>query len=344
MPQMVNRRSVPLSSLQVAKRLRPINYAYPIWDETAVIEALVRQHELLDLPVPKFVTLDSLECLRDKLQPQMISIYSDAIHRLTASALRAAEENWPRHRPRVKRSLVIRVLQPEARHSILMEAGFSEQLRRLRVKDISDDIFRTIEALERTLRTDDLLQLIRVGMLHVRACANGLGYYAATENGFYLVPLPRMAFQDNQLHREDGLAVRWPGGDGYFFLRGQSFTKDQHWRLMNKEFSPAHLMDISDADKRAIALAYLKPDVLIQALEAELMHTGQKGTRLYRTRLFPGIWHEATYFMLMDDASTDRQFIEWVPHDVGRAHHAELCQAHAFGITLEQWLSITSEG
>ena len=47
----------------------------------------------------------------------------------------------------------------------------------------------------------------------------------------------------------------------------------------------------------------------------------------------------------MRDAShPEREFVEWVSPDVGRRRNAELCQAHAFGITLEQWLSVDLEG
>jgi hypothetical protein len=51
------------------------------------------------------------------------------------------------------------------------------------------------------------------------------------------------------------------------------------------------------------------------------------------------------YIIHMRDAShPDREFIEWVEPAIGSQRNAELCQAHAFGISLEDWLSIRQEG
>jgi hypothetical protein len=51
------------------------------------------------------------------------------------------------------------------------------------------------------------------------------------------------------------------------------------------------------------------------------------------------------YFINMRDAShPEREFIEWVDPHIGRQRNAELCQAHGFGISLDEWLSIKQEG
>jgi hypothetical protein len=49
------------------------------------------------------------------------------------------------------------------------------------------------------------------------------------------------------------------------------------------------------------------------------------------------------YCIWMKDASTDREFIEWTPPEIGKQGNAELCQAEAFGIPLEDWLLIKQE-
>ena len=47
------------------------------------------------------------------------------------------------------------------------------------------------------------------------------------------------------------------------------------------------------------------------------------------------------YFIFMRDAShPEREFIYWVDPRVGARGDVELCQAHAFGITLQEWLSV----
>jgi hypothetical protein len=47
----------------------------------------------------------------------------------------------------------------------------------------------------------------------------------------------------------------------------------------------------------------------------------------------------------MRDAShPEREFIEWVDPEIGKQRNAELCQARAFGVSLDEWLSIEQEG
>lgn len=333
----------PVNFREPYRSLRKINYADPLWDEAAVIEALTRQHELLGLPVPAFHTVDSLPCLVEDFRPSSSSRWCGRIDGLTRQALR---DDWQRVDNRRQWAFVRRFLQVVARNSVFESVGLDPWWSRVPyIRHVTEDVFRTLRAVRSSNQNDDVRRLIEVGMYMLEAVSNGLAYYGVTDDAFYLVPLPRMMFQDGVLHNEAGQAVEWQNGDGFYFLRGVEFSEDQHWRLMHGEFGPAQLADIHQADRRAIALSYFKPDALIGALDAKLIDTGKKGTRLYKTWLFPdvGIKDEAAYFMLMDDASTDRQFIEWVPPKVGSQGDAELCQAEAFGITLDEWLSIPAE-
>jgi hypothetical protein len=51
------------------------------------------------------------------------------------------------------------------------------------------------------------------------------------------------------------------------------------------------------------------------------------------------------YFIHMRDAShPEREFVEWVDPQVGKQRDAELCQGYAFGISLDEWLSIEQDG
>ena len=80
------------------------------------------------------------------------------------------------------------------------------------------------------------------------------------------------------------------------------------------------------------------------------MDTGAKGTSLYRLPLPLRMIEDRVqgnfdYFIHMRDASyPEREFVEWVDPRVGSQRNADLCQAHAFGISLEQWLAIEQEG
>jgi hypothetical protein len=86
--------------------------------------------------------------------------------------------------------------------------------------------------------------------------------------------------------------------------------------------------------------------------DAEVLDRGARGTPLYRLALPPRSardrkrgYRDYDYFIHMRDAShPERQFVEWVDPQLGRQRDAELCQAHAFGISLDDWLSIDQEG
>ncbi len=83
-----------------------------------------------------------------------------------------------------------------------------------------------------------------------------------------------------------------------------------------------------------------------------LLDVGLKGTRLYRLILpariaadRPRGYGQFDYFIHMRDAShPEREFVEWVDPIIGRMGNAELCQAQAFGIPLDVWLSVGQEG
>lgn len=334
--------STSVRPYQIVRALRSISYANPLWDESAVIEALTLQHDLLGLPIPRFQTVGSLDELAEMITPQPPApAHSRSIYDLAARVLGPDKTTVPT-RLRTVRGIIRNTFQVNARQSIYESAGLMRRWR-YGVKDVTEDVLRLIRVLELPAQNDNARTLIDVNMTIVSSAANGLAYYVARDEVFYLVPLPRMTFQNDVLHSEARMAVEWDNGDGYYYLHGIEFTEDQHWRLMNDEFSVERLISISHADKRAAALSYFKPAALMKALDATLIDTGQKGTRLYRARSASLMMRTEAYFMLMDDASTDRQFVEWVPPAVGRLGDAELCQAKAFGITLEEWLSIPPE-
>jgi hypothetical protein len=67
---------------------------------------------------------------------------------------------------------------------------------------------------------------------------------------------------------------------------------------------------------------------------------GVKGTKLYRVKNFMDTG-STEYCIVMKDASTDRVFLEWVEPKVGEIGDADLCQARAFGIGLDEYLNLT---
>lgn len=188
------------------------------------------------------------------------------------------------------------------------------------------------------------------------ACRNGLGWLIAANRTAIIVPTPIVRLAEGSsdvLHDDTGrMAVVWPDGNGYYFLQGSEFEKRLYFQVINHDLLIQDIAALDNADQRAIALQYLTFEQLVLDSDAELLDRGIRGTALYRLPLPPRIARDRKqdyggfdYFIHMRDAShPEREFIEWVDPQVGCQRDAELCQAHAFGISLDDWLSIEQEG
>jgi len=184
----------------------------------------------------------------------------------------------------------------------------------------------------------------------------GLGWLIPASREVLIVPQPTLRFAEGipgMLHDDTGRpAVEWADGTGHYCLRGTEFGTTLYRKIIKSELSLDDVAAINDADQRSIALQYFTFERLVASAGAQLLDSGIKETRLYRLRLPPQLaadrapgYGRYDYFIHMRDAShPQREFIEWVDPKIGRDHNAELCQAHAFGITLEDWLEISQEG
>lgn len=185
---------------------------------------------------------------------------------------------------------------------------------------------------------------------------HGLGWMIPANKDVLIVPRPALRCLEDRpaiLHADSGrMAVEWPDGTGFYFLRGTPFEASLYTQVINGQLSLDQITALDNADHRSIALSYMTFDELVRRSDAELLDIGVKGTSLYRLPLPGRIARDRVrgyggydYFIHMRDAShPEREFIEWVAPRIGARRNAELCQAHAFGLTVEQWLSIEQEG
>jgi hypothetical protein len=188
------------------------------------------------------------------------------------------------------------------------------------------------------------------------ACSNGLGWLIAADYTAIIVPAPVVRVAEGRpdvIHDDTGrMAVVWPDGHGYYFLHGSEFDKRLYYQIINHDLLIQDIAALDNADQRAIALQYLTFEQLVIDSDAELLDRGMRGTALYRLPLPPRIARDRKpdygafdYFIHMRDAShSEREFVEWVDPQIGKQRNAELCQAFAFGISLDDWLSIEQEG
>jgi hypothetical protein len=189
-----------------------------------------------------------------------------------------------------------------------------------------------------------------------RAHRAGLGWVIPACRELLLVPAPAVRFAEGSLgvlHDDTGHpALQWHDGSGLYFLHGAEFDVSTYRRTIAGALAITDIAALPNADQRSIALRYLSFQRLVTVCGAQLLDTGTRGTKLYRLRLpdriaadRPRDYGRWDYFIHMRDASRpEREFIEWVDPAVGRQGSAELCQAHAFGISLENWFAIEQEG
>jgi hypothetical protein len=190
---------------------------------------------------------------------------------------------------------------------------------------------------------------ISIGFAH----EYGLGWLIPASRDIVMVPRPTMRCTDaGVLHDDDGRrAVEWPDGSGAYFLDGTWFDEALYFEVIGGKLTLDRVAQLRNADQRSIALRYTRFEKLV-AGRARLLDVGARGTRLYRLTLpariaadRPRGYGSFDYFIHMRDAShPEREFVEWVDPIIGRMGNAELCQAQAFGIPLDVWLSVGQEG
>jgi hypothetical protein len=156
---------------------------------------------------------------------------------------------------------------------------------------------------------------------------------------------------DLRLHHDQKPAIEWRDGYKLYFLHGQAFDEPLFNKIAGQKMTLKDVMDIKEEGMRTMAFSMLRPDRLLKAVGAVLINTGERGTKLYKVDNFATkvlgntrtMADSTQYCMVMNDASTDRIFLEWTPPEVGKHGDADLCQAHAWGIQKEDYLLLGQE-
>jgi len=318
---------IPERTQKFIKHLEGFDFLEPAWDEEAATEAIQGHYEALGLPKPPVQVFDDLATAWRTLGPEAKrgtkSVSSDAAW--CAAWTTTAE-------------LV------------------AEKLPNTPEKEAWLKSLETGEPTEYSEIDSRLLNWLRTLQYLAKAHMAGVGWYIPMEDVVGLVRTPRLV--GDPLHYDQGKAVEWPNGEGYYFLRGVRFSEDLWKKITSQTLTAEEAFAIRNTDQRAIAIAMLRPDRMLAAVKAELMHVGIKGTKLYRIPNFLDSGTDA-YCMWMHDHATPREFIEFVPPEVaqvrrpkhpdgddqdGEVGDADYCQAAAWKITRKQYLSIIHEG
>jgi hypothetical protein len=163
------------------------------------------------------------------------------------------------------------------------------------------------------LPNDNDAKYLAYSDLLLQALEAGAGYRVEWEDTLYIVPTPLVKIDaQNRFHSETEPAIGWKNATEQYYLKGISFDKAEWQKIVNHEMRAVDVVQIRDTDKRAIAMFYLSVDEMIKGLGgAELLHVGKRGNKLYKCKNFMKT-RRTEFGLLMKDASTDRQFFQFV--------------------------------
>ena len=143
---------------------------------------------------------------------------------------------------------------------------------------------------------------------------------------------------NGRLHYDHDKAIEWHDGYGFYYLNGVEFDEKTFKDVVEQRVTLETLGKITNADQRAVAVQFLKPELLLKQVNAKLIHTGKKGTRLYQVNNFMDTGNTEYCIRMTHPSIKDKEFIEWVEPSVGKKKDADLCQAVAFQITKKEYL------
>jgi flagellar basal body-associated protein FliL len=173
-------------------------------------------------------------------------------------------------------------------------------------------------------------------------------FMSFVENIGFIIPYKGVVFisdkptnivwENERLSFDHDRAVQYADGWGLYCLDGVNLEKEEWEKTVNQQWTLEEIAKAKmGADKSAVIIKYLKPDLLLEQVKAKLIHTGIKGTRLYEVKNFMDTG-DTEYCMRMKHPSLDTEYIEWVEPSIGMQADADLAQATAFGIPKEDYL------
>jgi hypothetical protein len=143
-----------------------------------------------------------------------------------------------------------------------------------------------------------------------------------------------------QLHCTDGYAIQWPDGYGQHYLYGIFFEPEVFKKITAKKVSMKYILGLENMEKRMAALKLIGPEKLLESTKAELINRSDRGNMLYK---IDNVFSQTAYYLKYVCPSTARVYVSGIDPEIGKNLDADLCQAWKFGLTLEQYNSLTVE-
>ena len=154
--------------------------------------------------------------------------------------------------------------------------------------------------------------------------------------------MPRAIHRDGarRLHSTGGPSIIWADGFELYHLWGVAFPKELHEKITSRAISAKDVLKIENMEQRMAALKSLGAESVIEALDSKLVATSERGNALYAIK---GIGRQKNYCLKYKCPSTNREYVSFVPPDVGNANDPDAAMAWKFSLTKEQYQDMKVE-
>ena len=155
--------------------------------------------------------------------------------------------------------------------------------------------------------------------------------------------MPRYVKRDGQgrMHCVDGMAIEWADSYGLFCLWGVNFEAELFGKIRTRTILPTEVFGIKNIEQRMAALRVMGAEFVCDAVESREIDKSDRGNRLFATdKLGTG---NTEYFLKYSCPSTKREYVSFVPPDVGEKKDADLAMAWKFGLEKSVYQSIELE-
>lgn len=187
-------------------------------------------------------------------------------------------------------------------------------------------------------------KVARAAKLYADICSS-VNWFWCHEDFVLVCDRPKSIHLDSeQLSYDKGKAIEYRDGWGLYALDGVVLEKDLYEQIIGKEMTLQQIMDIGNADQRAVALKY-NPEAII-ASGAKLIDKSDRGNELFLiegTELNELLRHKRMFYLRMQ-CPTGRVFVEGVDPEIAERYmDADACQAAAWDLSPDEYKLMTLE-
>jgi hypothetical protein len=140
--------------------------------------------------------------------------------------------------------------------------------------------------------------------------------------------------EERRLHSTTGHAIEWSDGWGFHALWGVRFPAELWASVVNKTIAPADVLRLDNIEQRMAAMRFLGLDYIFEALPTKVLHKSSRGNTLFS---IDGLTDGTEYALRYLCPSTKRQYVSFVPPDIGSEKDADLAMAWKHNMTKEMY-------